>query len=270
MPSTRPNWGIVAIGFIVCLLPEIAGCGTSGSQPIPSSEARVVNALVGVSYPGTNTNPDAVNVTTIAAAQQTVVNGNLSFADIPFGAASTYMPAYSGVTTISVVPSGGNIPLISGQQFTIPANTAQTLILVGVLKGTPAPQIVPLTDTFPTFPSSPAPTTAALRIVNLSPDSPPLDLYASTTANAAGMPIAGLTNITYLNASNYAPVSISSSSTLTLTVHNSTTGALIASNTLKLGAILTAGHSYTALLIGMMNPLNIHQEAFDVRILLDN
>jgi hypothetical protein len=243
---------LVSIGSIVLS----CGCGSGVSNDLFQTQARLANGLVGVPSPST------VNI-----ASRDMLQAN----NLPVGGVSPYILLPSGSITVAATdPAAHNIPL-TGASAALSDKMAYTVIVSGVYNttGITAPKLLTLTDTFPAFGTTP--TQAAIRLVNLSPDSPPVDIYSSnpsqpTNINNGVGPVAGLTNISYQNASPYVLVQ---PNTQNFSLYNTATGVQIPTLTLPRGVTLTVGKVYTLFVIGMTHPTGT-QESLDVRITADN
>lgn len=262
----------VALCLSATLASGLVGCGSGGSSNSSSLE-RVFNGLVGSTVPANGV--DFVQ-------RSAVVN---LYGPVPFGAfqpnASQPAPsalngsAYyftvasagngtlgvNGVTT-NVYPGGndGGTPLAPSVSEVLEphdANTTDgtfTIAVAGVLGSTSAPpQILRYVDN-PNIPTgSPD---AFVRIINLSPDSGSITL--DSTSNGVTQQVNGLQNITYTNASNYVAIPVQGTSqTFNFSVYNGASFYTLKSN---LSAVsLSAGHAYTFVLIGAVNPATAPQ-----------
>jgi hypothetical protein len=154
---------------------------------------------------------------------------------------------------------------------------SETLVLTGVAGqkiGAYAPTLMQVMDLFPAFGIPPAgsSTTAAIRVINLSPGSGSLDVYNGAT------PLVGLTGVTYLSATQYVPIATGSTNPLTLMVYTTPTPGnppqqVATTTTTNVGLSLSPGNSYTILLVGAAPGFTLpgaRMEPFDCRILSDN
>jgi len=238
------------IGLMLLIVGAFTGCGGDG---ITYSRGRLFNALVAVSNPTQDPQGSAIDFQ--------VSPDPPGLQNIPFGAASAYFTVRHGSIEISALQRGTSTLLLPRGNVDLLPDHFHTIVTLGVVntQGTSLPQFINLVDTLPTIPA----TMAALRIVNASPDSAPVDLFSG---DKPASPILGLTNVSYSHASNY--VLVPSGATI-LTVHTSRGGDLIPTKTLAQGTTLNAGSAYTVFVVGMRQPL-APQEAFDARIVPDN
>ena len=247
---------ISAFGVTGVLIALLSGCGGNssiGPGANTTSQVRSINAQVCTTY------------NTVNFAQRTQT------ANIASGV------AYGQITSYSTVPSGNGINDFVVQNSTVVAqnsydllpNGSYTLVATGDCSQGSAsgvsPNILQYTDSPPTAAQLSA--NAGLRVVHVAPATASgyqvVDLYNT------GLPLAGLTNVSYGGATGYA---ILPAATYNLTLHSHANNNLLPLPTATTTALsslkLASGHSYTLFIIGTTSA--VVNEGFDVKVIQDN
>jgi len=234
---------LALFGTACVLLSALFGCGGNslskplGTDPNDTNKERAFNALVG--------GPSA----TVDIAQR---SANLNPTPLAFGQNSNYITVSSGISiTTNAYQSGTTIKLAPEASVTMIRDFYYTEVLTGIFgtSGATAPRLIQFSDNFP------APITAgnvALRVVNVSPDSPPISLYNTTGAPPTSVAIAGLGNVTYgtESKSGTADYITAAAGAYTLTVRDNAGNVLT-----SLGPVtLAGGHAYSIFVSGMVHP----------------
>jgi hypothetical protein len=227
--------------FIAVTLLSASGCGERGARAV---RVRYINAVVDAPGMGSSAGaivdffhepPDSSSLTPLV--------GN-----IPFGGASTYVPVPQG--KVRMVVRVGNLVVLGpdvgkAAEVEIGSEPIQTVAVAGKYAAEqtqdklqpPTPRVVHLIDAVPA-------STTAVRLVHLSPDSPPVDLQVG------GSPVLGLTNVPYGGTSRYVTVEPGMKKELTVHLHASSTAL---SNT-NWSLTPVAGKAYTLMLVGLKPP----------------
>lgn len=235
----------------------VVGCGDP--QAVNDfTIARMMNALVGIPN---NANVDFVSSRSVQTAQNVAFGGITPYKQGPYGAANLAVRT-TGTQTVLAGPTSINPTPLKNN----------TIVVSGVVggQGTLAPRIFDITDTLPA--NSGGGQTTVVRLVNLSPDSGPIDLYYDTAVPvppATAKPLIGLTNLTYGHASDYVIVPTGANGSVYLEIHDHLTGALIPTPILNRGFFSVSGKAYTIFAMGLQNP-GVGQQAFDAIVSLDN
>lgn len=249
------QWGI--LGFCLTLAVGLIGCDGGGGSGSRNATARYVNALIGT--PG-NGSVDFLSPRGGATITQA---GPVGYGAIAPNVGSLLLPITNNSETFQVTATGTTAPQLAGITATLTPGTGYLIAASGIVGQTNAraPRLVILTDSVPGIGN----TQAALRIVNLAPDAPNIDIYNSPL-NGQPAPITGLTNLAYSGSSNYALVTAGN---YNLSVRVAGTGTVVPTltNTTTIG--LVGGKAYTIFAVGLTNP-GAGQPAFDVRIVADN
>lgn len=173
-----------------------------------------------------NTSPDA-------PAQDFYLNNNkVNLNPISYGRGLDYSGAYTGKRTVNFY-SAGTTTLTKSDTLTVVANKYYSVYLANVAAH---PDIVVLRDTI----SQPAAGKSTIRLVNLSPDAPNVDLVINNTVLAA--------NKAYKGSSGFVPVNGNTS--YTIEVRQTGTATVLASIT---NVTLYANSVYTVWLQGLKN-----------------
>jgi len=233
----------VLLGAVSVLALALFGCGGNslskpfGTDPNDTNKERVFNALIG--------GPSA----TVDIAQRST---NLNSTPLAFGQSNNYATVSSGIAiTTNAFQSGTAIKLAPEASVTMNRDFYYTEVLAGIFgtSGATAPRLIQFSDNFTT------PITAGnveLRVVNVSPDSPPISLYNTTGSPPASVAIAGLGNVAYgtESKSGSADYVTAAAGIYTLTVRDNA-GNILAS----LGPVsLAGGHAYSIFVSGMVHP----------------
>src|SRR5579871_1884150 len=242
MFPSKSRW-LPALGLSGALALGLFGCGGSslskplGTNPNDTNSERAFHALVGV-----------------AGGKIDVIQRSVALNSQPlaFGQGSSYVTVASGISVkTDAVQAGTQTQVAPEDSDTMNKSYFYTEVASGVVgaSGTMAPRLFQLTDNFPTLTGS---INAAVRLVNLSPNAPPVSLYNTTGAPPTAVAITGLVGVTYGNTSNFqnsAYIQLTGG-TYNLTVRDN------AGNTLATLSpqTLSATHSYTIFVTGLVAP----------------
>lgn len=232
------------LGTVGVLTLALFGCGGGnsiskpfGTDPNDVNKERVFNALVGA--------PSAA----VDIAQRSI---NLNSTPLAFGQGTNYATVSSGIAIKTDAYQSGTTTTVAPEaSVSMTRSFFYTQVVTGIYGtvGATAPRLIQFTDNFP---SSVSASSVALRLVNLSPDSPPITLYNTTGTPPTAVAISGLSNVTYGNvsSSNGSNYVTAAAGNYNLSVRDN------AGNALKsLGAVtLSGGHSYSVLVYGLVNP----------------
>ncbi len=228
--------GLLTLGMFGC------GGGTSidkpfGTNPNDTNHQRVFNVLIG--SPGAG-----VNIT-----QR---NQNINPSPLSFGQGTSYATVSSGIAIKTDAVQAGTATLIAPENsVTMTRDFFYTQVITGVAgtSGTTAPQLIQFSDNFP---GAIASSSAVVRLIDLSPDSPPISLYNTVGTPPTAIAVMGLGGVAYGNTSGN-----SSSAYVAVTAGNynlavrDSAGNVVSS----LGAAtLAGGHAYTVLVYGLVSP----------------
>ncbi len=230
------------IAGLAVLASFAAGCGAPGLR-IKYSSVRTLHALI-------------LKPTTAVDFHS---RDNLNTTNIPLGGASQYLQVPQGGAEIAVTPTGSQTVVAGPTTLDLSDTTkVYTIAASGVVggQGPQTPTIFRFLDQFPTFTTG-----AAVRLINLSPDSQPVSLYNGN------QPVIGLTNVAYGNATRY--VVISPAGSLKLQLVSTTSGAPFNTATLAQGTTLADGRSYSVVVVGLVQPVG-SSAPLDAVVLLDN
>jgi hypothetical protein len=158
-----------------------------------------------------------------------LLNGNALVSNLAYATASTYNIIQAGAATVTFEAASAPGAPIASLATTFQGATDQTVYVTGFAGATTA--IALRDDNMP-----PAPSSAAVRFVNASPDSGPLDAYINDVRVGQAIP----TN----EASQYFQIVFN---TYTVTFRNPTTGAIVL--TLP-GVGFNAGQTYSVYALG--------------------
>ena len=232
------------LGTVGVLTLALAGCGggTSlskpfGTNPNDTNKERVLNVLVG--------SPSVA----LDIAQRGI---HLNTAPLAFGQGTTYASVSSGIAVVTEAFQAGTAAAVApSSSVTMTRDFYYTEAVTGIYgtSGATAPQLIQFSDNFPA--SVPA-GSVAVRVVNLSPDSPPITLYNTAVAPPTAVPITGLGNIAYGSVSssggtNYVTLTAGG---YNLTVRDNAGNVLTSPGSLT----LSGGHSYSLLVYGLVHP----------------
>ena len=235
---------LTLVGAVGVLTLAQFGCGggTSlskpfGTDPNDTNKERVLNALVG--------SPSAA----VDIAQRGI---HLNPAPLAFGQGTNYATVSSGIAvTTDAFKSGTTTQVAPESSVTMTRDFFYTEVVTGIYgtSGATAPRLIQFSDNFPA--SVPA-GNVAVRVVNLSPDSPPITLYNTAVAPPTAVPITGLGNIAYGSVSssgstNYVTLTAGG---YNLTVRDNAGNVLTSPGSVTLGG----GHSYSLLVYGLVHP----------------
>jgi hypothetical protein len=219
------------------------GCGGSsiskpfGTNPNDANRERVLNALVG----GPSTAVDF---------QQRSLNLNSS--PLAFGQNSNYITVPSGISVKTEVSQAGtNTPVAPESSVTMTRNFYYTEAVAGIYgtSGATAPRLIQFADNFPT--SIPA-GNVALRLVNLSPDSPPVSLYNTNGTPPTAVAVTGLGSVAYgsMSLSGEANYITATAGVYNLSVRDNAGNTLASLGSVTLGG----GHGYSIFVYGLVSP----------------
>ena len=234
---------LMLLGTVGVLSAALFGCGGNsltkpfGTDPNDTNKERVFNTLVG----GPSTAVDF--------AQRSIT---LNSTPLAFGQSSNYATVSSGISVkTEAFRSGTTTAVAPESSVTMTRNFFYTEVLTGIYgtSGATAPRLIQFSDNFPA--SVPA-SSVALRIVNLSPDSPPVSLYNTTGAPPTAVGITGLGNVAYgsVSASGSTNYITATAGAYNLTVRDNAGNVLTSLGTVTLGG----GHSYSILVYGLVSP----------------
>ena len=199
---------------IVTLLAAFTvGCGDDKSN----SRLRIVHD-----------SPDAPNV-------DVVVNGDTVATNVPYKAASPYLPVRSGATEIKVRPTGTTTDVIDAK-ITAAEKTDYTVLATNLVAS-----IEPLVLTDDNTP--PASGKVKVRLVHGAPSAPPVDIYVTAPGADINAATPTLTNVPFKAASAY--LSVDAGSYQVRVTPTGTKIVVIDSGTLA----LTAGQIRTAVAV---------------------
>ena len=228
--------GVIALALFGC------GGGTSiskpfGTNPNDINRERVFNALVG--SPST-----AVDI-----AQRSLT---LNPTPLAFGQSDNYARVSSGIAIdTNAFQSGTTTSVAPNSSVTMTRGFSYTEVVTGIYgtSGPTAPRLLQITDNFPN--SVPA-SSVALRVVNLSPDSPPITLYNTTGTPPTAVAITGLGNVAYGSVSNAGGSNyfVAAAGAYNLTVRDNAGNLLTSLGTIT----LPGGHSYSLFVYGLVTP----------------
>lgn len=245
------------LGIAGALSLALVGCGGSdlskpfGTDPNDTNKERALNALVG--------GPSAA----VDIAQR---SANINPTPLAFGQSSSYVSVSSGISIkTNAYQSGTTTQVAPEASVTMTRDFFYTEAVAGIFgtSGATAPRLFQFSDNFP---STIAAGNVALRLVNLSPDSPPLTLYNISGTPATAIAIAGLGSVSYGNmsssgGSNYITATAGA---YNLTVRDSA-GNVVAT----LGPVaLNGGHAYSVFVYGLVSP-TASQPAAQATLLTD-
>ena len=230
-------------GVVGMLAWALYGCGGTslskpfGTDPNDVNKEREFNALV--SGPST----------AVDFAQRSVT---LNPTPLAFGQNDNYATVSSGISiATNVYQAGTTTPVAPQASVTMTRSFFYTQVVTGIYgtSGATAPQQIQISDNFP---SSVPTSSVALRLVNLSPDSPPITLYNTAGTPATAVGITGLGDVAYGSTSSYngSQYVTAAAGNYNLTVRDNAGNVLT-----SLGAVtLPGGHSYSVLAYGLVNP----------------
>ncbi|MDW8206534.1 MAG: DUF4397 domain-containing protein [Chloroherpetonaceae bacterium] len=244
------------LGALLTIAALLTGCGGGGGGQ-RNARVRYFNALIGVTGNGSVDFLSPRGNTTIRQA------GPVAYGGIAPSVGVLLLPLDAGSETFQVTAAGTTSPQLAALTATMTAGTGYLVAVSGIVGQTDAraPRLAILTDNLPAIGS----TQAALRLVHLAPDAPPVDLF-NTPLNGQPAPITGLTNLAYGNASTYALVPAGN---YNLSVRVAGTGTVVPTQSSTSPIGLVGGKAYTIFAIGLVNP-GTGQPAFDVRLVADN
>ena len=228
--------GLLALALVGC------GGGTSlskpfGTDPNDTNKERVFNALV-------NAPSTAVDL-----AQRSIT---LNPSPIAFGQGTNYATVSSGIAITTDAFQSGTMTTVAPQSsVTMTRGFFYTEVVAGIYgtSGVTAPRLIQFSDNFP---ASVASGSVALRLANLSPDSPPITLYNTTGAPPTAVSITGLGNVAYgsVSGSGGSNYITAAAGVYNLSVRDNAGNLLTSLGTVTLGG----GHSYSVLVYGPVNP----------------
>jgi hypothetical protein len=234
----------VLLGTVGVLTLALFGCGGTsltqpfGTNPNDVNKEREFNALVGAPSA-------AVNFVQRAVA--------LNPTPLAFGQGDTYATVSSGISIVTDVFQPGTTTMVAPEaSVTMTRNFFYTQVVTGIFgtTGATAPRQIQLTDNFPaSVPTS----SIALRLVNLSPDSPPITLYNTAGTPATAVGITGLGNVTYgnMSSSNGSNYVTAAAGNYNLSARDNAGNVLT-----TLGPVtLSGGHSYSVFVSGLVTPV---------------
>jgi len=240
---SHPIGRLALFGTACVLMSALFGCGGNsiskpfGTDPNDTNKERVFNALVG--------GPSA----TVDIAQRST---NLNSTPLAIGQNTNYATVSSGISVATnAFQSGTAIKVAPEASVTMNRDFSYTEVLTGIFgtSGATSPRLIQFSDNFPT--SIPA-GNVALRVVNVSPDSPPISLYNTTGAPPTSVAISGLGNVAYgtESKSGTADYITAAAGAYTLTVRDNAGNILTSLGPVTLGG----GHAYSIFVYGMVHP----------------
>ena len=267
---------MLSLGCLALFGTLIAGCG-NGNSLGPSanslSRVRVINALVDYS-------PQISVVQTGTALPITPLNG-LGYQDITGDSTTPYSSiragngiAYSVYTTGTFANplAQANINLTAHDDNTTNNTGTYTLATVGYVSGgtgVTVANLVRLVDGFPTTFTGTSANTAAIRLINLSPNSGLLSLFSNgsllTGSDAAGVSGVAYAGTAGFDASHYNS-GVATTAPLNLTIRNSA-NAVLATITSTSSVTLLPNHAYTIFVFGLAG--NPSTRPLDVKLVRD-
>ncbi len=246
------------LGTVCVLTLALLGCGggTSiskpfGTDPNDTNKERVLNALVGSPSAGVDITQRGIP---------------LNPAPLAFGQGTSYAAVSSGIAiTTDAFQAGTAADLAPQSSVTMTRDFFYTEVIAGIsgTSGATAPRLIQISDNF----AASVPTgSVAVRVVNLSPDSPPVTLYNTAVAPPTAVPIIGLSNVAYGSVSssgstNYVTLTAGG---YNLTVRDNAGNVLASPGSVT----LAGGHSYSLLVLGLVHP-TVGQPAARAVILTD-
>ncbi len=219
------------------------GCGGNslskpfGTDPNDTNKERVLNTLV--SGPST----------AIDFAQRSI---NLNSSPLAFGQSTNYATVSSGISVKTDAYRSGTTTLVAPEaSVTMTRSFLYTEVLAGIYgtSGTTAPRLIQFSDNFP---SSVPVSSVALRVINLSPDSPPITLYNTSGTPATAVAITGLGDVAYgtVSTSGSASYITATAGVYNLSVRDNAGNVLT-----SLGSVtLNGSRIYSIFLYGLVRP----------------
>ena len=255
----------------------MSGCGNGnsiGPGANSLSRVRLVSALLNC-----NSNVDFTQTGTTLPISP---SGGLAYRDVTSTPTSPYSSVRAGIgINYSVFPTGtttgaiatANVTLSPHDDSSTNSDGTYTLIATGICgtgTGFNAPNLIRLIDSYPTTFTGPTANTAAIRVVNLSPDAGNISLF-SNGALLNGTDALGVSNVPYAVGTGFTGShydgGIVTNSPLNLTIRNSANGILTtATNTSAVS--LTSNHAYTLFVFGQVTP-GATGKPLDVKLVQD-
>lgn len=276
--TRNPSLKFVALSAAALFLgAAISGCGNGnsiGPGANSLSRVRLVSALL-------NCN-SSVDFTQTGTTLPISPSGGLAYKDVTSTPTSPYSSVRAGIgISYSVYPTGTTTGAIATANVTLSphddtasnSDGTYTLIATGICgtgTGFNAPNLVRLIDSYPTTFTGATANTAAIRVVNLSPDAGNISLF-SNGALLNGTDAIGVSNVPYAVGTGFAGShydgGIVTNSPLNLTIRNSANGILTtATNTSAV--TLTSNHAYTLFVFGQVTP-GATGKPLDVKLVQD-
>jgi hypothetical protein len=157
-----------------------AACDDDNTGPDSEARVRVVHA-----------SPDAPNV-------DVLIDGAAVLTDVPFGAASAYLPVEAGDRELQVRAAGTSTVVIDDGQY-LDDGSDYTVIASGLVAGISA---LALADDN----SAPAAGQIKLRVVHGAPSAPAVDVYVTAPGADLNAATPTLTSVPFRAASDYLEV----------------------------------------------------------------
>ncbi len=235
------RWSLLATAAILTV--TLYGCGGNslskpfGTDPNDTNKERVLNTLVG--------GPSAA----VDIAQRSI---NLNSTPLAFGQGTNYATVASGISVKTDAYTSGTTTSVAPETtVTMTRSFFYTEVLAGIFgtSGTTAPRLIQFSDNFPSsIPSG----SIALRVVNVSPDSPPVTLYNTNGTPATAVAITGLGNVSYGSVSNAAGSDyvIAKAGAYNLSLRDNAGNVLTSPGNVT----LAGGHIYSIFLYGLVSP----------------
>ena len=171
---------LAQLALVMAAALAAAACDDDTTTPVSEARVRVVHA-----------SPDAPNV-------DVVVDGTTVLSNVPFGAASDYLPVDGGNRQLQVRPAGSSTAGIDANQD-VEDGSDYTIIASGLVANISA---LALRDDN----ALPGAGQVRLRVVHGAPSAPAVDVYVTAPGADLNTVTPTLTNVPFGAASNYLEV----------------------------------------------------------------